>query len=70
MLAVVPEQIEVVPEINAVGKAFTVTIAEPVRVWLQDGVPEEVTLTKAYVLFAVNDGVVIELVPDPFNTIV
>ena len=26
MLAVVPEQIEVVPDIDAVGKAFTVTI--------------------------------------------
>jgi hypothetical protein len=70
MLAVVPEQIEVVPDIDAVGKAFTVTIAEPVRVWLQVGVADEATLTKAYVLFAVNDGVVTEFVPDPFNTIV
>ena len=70
ILAVVPEQIDVVPEIDAVGKVFTVTIAEPDAVWLQVGVPAEATLTKAYVLFADKAGVVIEFVPDPFNTIV
>ncbi len=47
MTVVDPEQIEVVPEIVAVGRLTTVIIAEPVWDWLQTGVPDEATLTKS-----------------------
>jgi hypothetical protein len=44
--AVFPEQIVVVPEMVAVGKAFTVTITESVSVLTHEFAPDEVTFTK------------------------
>ena len=41
-----PEQIVVVPEMEAVGKAFTVTTALPDCVCEHTGEPVEATLTK------------------------
>jgi hypothetical protein len=45
IVAVSPEQIVVVPEIAAVGKACTVIVTEPNSVALQFGVPLEATPT-------------------------
>ena len=47
MLVYVPEQIVVVPEIVAVGKALTVIATEPVWFWLQFEAPFKATLTKS-----------------------
>ena len=59
-----------VPEIVAVGRVTTVIIALPDCVCEHDGAPAEVTLTKAYVEFAVNAGVVRLAVPVPFKAMV
>ena len=45
--AVLPEQIVVVPDILAVGKALTVITAEPITVCGHDGIPDNETLTNA-----------------------
>ena len=45
IVAVVPEQMVVVPEMVAVGNAFTVSVAEPDWSWLQFGLAEA-TLAK------------------------
>ena len=68
--AVEPEQIVVEPEIDAVGNAVTVTVALAVCAWLQIGVAVVVTLTKAYVEFTVNTGVVTLAFPEASNVIV
>ena len=68
--AVEPEQIVVEPEIDAVGKAVTVTVALAVCAWLQIGVAVVVTLTKAYVEFTVNTGVVTLAFPEASNVTV
>ena len=70
MVAAVPEQIVVVPEMVAVGNGRTVTVALPVWFCEQDGVPEEATLTKSYVVLAVKAPVFCVAVPAAFKTIV
>ena len=47
IVAVFPEQIDVVPLILAVGEGLTLTIADPVKLAEQLGVPELATLTNA-----------------------
>ena len=47
MLAVSPEQIVVLPEIDTLGNALIPIATEPVKVWLQLGVPLELMLTKS-----------------------
>jgi len=60
----------VVPEIVAVGKAITVMVTAPVCAWLQLGVVAEDTLTKVYVLSAVNVAVGTVTVPVASKTAV
>ena len=64
-----PEQIVVVPEIVAVGNAFTVTVIESVSVLVHGFTPDDVTLTKVYVAFVVNKGVVMVFAPAESKTI-
>ena len=66
---VVPEQI-VFAVTLAVGKAFTVIVTLPLAVLLQTGVVALATLTKLYVEFAVNTGVVTLAFPVASNKIV
>ena len=54
----------------AVGNAITAMVTAPVCVWLQLGVPEDVTSTKVYVVSAVKTGVVTVTVPVASNTAV
>ena len=70
MVAVPPAQSVVVPEIVAVGNTPTVITAVPVCACEQVGVPAEVILTKVYVLFEVNAGVVRVADPEASNTMV
>jgi hypothetical protein len=69
-VAVLPSQIEVVPEIVAVGKAITAMVTDPVCGWLQLGVPAEATSTNVKVVSAVNADVVTVTVPVASNTAV
>ena len=62
-----PEQIVAAPEIVAVGIEITVTVTASDNVWMHGFVPEDITLTKVYVAFAINKGVVIELAPAESN---
>jgi hypothetical protein len=49
--------------IEAVGKPTTLTVNEPVNDTVHNGVPDDVMLTKLYVLFEDNAGVVTVAVP-------
>ena len=65
---VFPKQIVAAPEIVTVGKAFTVTVTESDSVWVHGFAPDEVTFTKVYVAFVVNEGVVMKFVPAESKT--
>lgn len=65
-----PEQIVVVPEIDAVGIAITVTNAVPDSIWLQFGIPPEAILTNEYELFDDRFDVFREAFPEAFKVIV